>query len=137
SASIEQMTVAVKQTADSSRLAHDSVAAASSAAQHGGQVISEVVATMQGITQSSKKMADIVAVIDGIAFQTNILALNAAVEAARAGEQGKGFAVVAHEVRSLAQRSAQSSREIRELIQASVEQIDTGARLVDSAGETM
>ncbi len=137
SASIEEMTAAVKQTADSTRLARESVAQAHGAAQRGGAVIDDVVRTMQGITASSKKMADIVAVIDSIAFQTNILALNAAVEAARAGEQGKGFAVVAHEVRSLAQRSAQSSREIRELIHGSVDQIDKGAKMVDSAGTTM
>lgn len=137
SASIEEMTAAVKQTADSTRLARESVTQAHGAAQRGGAVIDDVVRTMQGITQASKKMADIVAVIDSIAFQTNILALNAAVEAARAGEQGKGFAVVAHEVRSLAQRSAQSSREIRELIQGSVDQIDNGARMVDTAGATM
>jgi methyl-accepting chemotaxis protein len=96
-----------------------------------------VVATMAGITQSSKKIAEIVGVIDSIAFQTNILALNAAVEAARAGEQGRGFAVVAAEVRNLAQRSAQSAREIRELIFASVEKVDGGAKLVDSAGKTV
>lgn len=137
SASIEEMTAAVKQTADSTRLARESVTQAHGAARRSGAVISDVVETMQGITQSSKKMADIVAVIDSIAFQTNILALNAAVEAARAGEQGKGFAVVAHEVRNLAQRSAQSSREIRELIHSSVEQINKGARMVDSAGATM
>jgi aerotaxis receptor len=137
STSIEEMTAAVKQTADSTQLARESVMHAHSAAQRGGTVIGEVVQTMRGITESSKKMADIVAVIDSIAFQTNILALNAAVEAARAGEQGKGFAVVAHEVRGLAQRSAQSSREIRELIHRSVDQIDKGARMVDAAGATM
>jgi aerotaxis receptor len=137
SASIEEMTAAVKETADSTRLARESVTQAQDAAQRSGDVITEVVETMHGITQSSKKMADIVGVIDSIAFQTNILALNAAVEAARAGEQGKGFAVVAHEVRSLAQRSAQSAREIRELIRTSVDQIDKGARMVDVAGATM
>jgi aerotaxis receptor len=136
-ASMEEMTATVNQTADTSKQASQCAASAFAAATNGGKVISEVVATMAGITQSSKKIAEIVGVIDSIAFQTNILALNAAVEAARAGEQGKGFAVVAGEVRNLAQRSAQSAREIRELIFASVEKVDGGAKLVDSAGKTI
>lgn len=136
-ASMEEMTATVNQTADTSKQASQCAATAYAAATNGGKVISEVVATMQGITQSSKKIAEIVGVIDSIAFQTNILALNAAVEAARAGEQGKGFAVVAGEVRNLAQRSAQSAREIRELIFASVEKVDGGAKLVDSAGKAI
>jgi aerotaxis receptor len=136
-ASMEEMHATVKQTADTSKQATKCAADAYSAAASGGKVIAEVVSTMAGITQSSKKIAEIVGVIDSIAFQTNILALNAAVEAARAGEQGRGFAVVAAEVRNLAQRSAQSAREIRELIFASVEKVDGGAKLVDSAGKTV
>ena len=136
-ASMEEMHATVKQTADTSKQATKCAAGAYSAAASGGNVIAEVVSTMAGITQSSKKIAEIVGVIDSIAFQTNILALNAAVEAARAGEQGRGFAVVAAEVRNLAQRSAQSAREIRELIFASVEKVDGGAKLVDSAGKTV
>ncbi len=110
---------------------------ASSVAAQGGSVVQQVVATMRSIDDASKKIADIIGVIDGIAFQTNILALNAAVEAARAGEQGRGFAVVASEVRSLAQRSADAAREIKTLINASVERVEGGTRLVDQAGSTM
>jgi aerotaxis receptor len=136
-ASMEQMTVSVKQTADASKQASSCVTSARAAAESGGKVIDQVIATMAGITQSSKKIAEIIGVIDSIAFQTNMLALNAAVEAARAGEQGRGFAVVAAEVRNLAQRSATSSREIRQLIFDSVEKINNGSKLVDSAGKTM
>jgi methyl-accepting chemotaxis protein len=110
---------------------------AATVAQRGGSVVAEVVATMDEIHASSRKIADIIGVIDGIAFQTNILALNAAVEAARAGEQGRGFAVVASEVRNLAQRSAAAAREIKELINDSVGKVEAGARLVDTAGDTM
>jgi methyl-accepting chemotaxis protein len=106
-------------------------------AVRGGEVVGRVVSTMQGINDSSRRIADIVGVIDGIAFQTNILALNAAVEAARAGEQGRGFAVVASEVRNLAQRSAGAAREIKQLIATSVERVETGSQLVDTAGTTM
>lgn len=136
-ASMEQMTANVKQTADASKLASECARTASSAAESGGRVIGEVVGTMAGITQSSKKITDIIGVIDSIAFQTNILALNAAVEAARAGEQGRGFAVVAAEVRSLAQRSATSAKEIRQLIVESVDKINDGSRLVNDAGKTI
>jgi len=136
-ASMEEMTANVKQTADASKLASECARSASEAAESGGRVIGEVVGTMTGITQSSKKITDIIGVIDSIAFQTNILALNAAVEAARAGEQGRGFAVVASEVRSLAQRSATSAREIRQLIVDSVEKISDGSRLVNDAGKTI
>ncbi len=135
--SIEQLSGTVRQTADSARTANQLAASASSVAARGGEVVSQVVATMDEINASSKKIADIIGVIDGIAFQTNILALNAAVEAARAGEQGRGFAVVAGEVRSLAQRSAEAAREIKTLIGASVERVETGARLVGEAGSTM
>ncbi|MGB3882167.1 MAG: methyl-accepting chemotaxis protein, partial [Diaphorobacter nitroreducens] len=110
---------------------------ASTVAVQGGEVVSEVVDTMRGINESSRKIADIIGVIDGIAFQTNILALNAAVEAARAGEQGRGFAVVAGEVRALAQRSAEAAKEIKQLITASVERVEQGSQLVDKAGATM
>ncbi|HSI59169.1 MAG TPA: methyl-accepting chemotaxis protein [Ideonella sp.] len=136
-ASMEQLTGTVKQTADSARTANQLAATAASAAERGGQVVHDVVQNMHDISTSSRKIADIIGVIDGIAFQTNILALNAAVEAARAGEQGRGFAVVASEVRSLAGRSAEAAREIKTLIGASVERVESGARLVESAGASM
>ncbi|MCW5610912.1 MAG: HAMP domain-containing protein [Rubrivivax sp.] len=135
--SLEQLTGTVGTTADSARTANQLAASAADVAQRGGAVVSQVVSTMDEIHGASRKIADIIAVIDGIAFQTNILALNAAVEAARAGEQGRGFAVVAGEVRSLAQRSAEAAREIKGLIQASVEKVDAGSRLVADAGSTM
>jgi methyl-accepting chemotaxis protein len=135
--SMEQLTGTVKQTADSARTANQLASSASASAAKGGEVVAQVVATMDEINASSKKIADIIGVIDGIAFQTNILALNAAVEAARAGEQGRGFAVVAGEVRSLAQRSAQAAKEIKSLIGASVERVETGSKLVQDAGSTM
>jgi len=135
--SIEQLTGAVKQSADAASQASQLANSAASVAQRGGEVVSRVVATMDEINASSKKIADIIGTIDGIAFQTNILALNAAVEAARAGEQGRGFAVVAGEVRSLAQRSAEAAREIKALIGASVDRVESGARLVGEAGSTM
>jgi methyl-accepting chemotaxis protein len=134
---IEQLTGTVRQTADSARTANQLASSASSVAQRGGEVVSQVVSTMEEINASSKRIADIIGTIDGIAFQTNILALNAAVEAARAGEQGRGFAVVAGEVRSLAQRSAEAAREIKSLIGSSVEKVDSGTRLVADAGSTM
>jgi len=136
-ASMEQMNATVRNNADTARQATQLAASASSAAQKGGAVVGEVVATMQDISTSSRRIADIIGVIDGIAFQTNILALNAAVEAARAGEQGRGFAVVASEVRSLAQRSAEAAREIKALIGASVQKVEDGARLVSDAGASM
>ena len=136
-ASMEQLTATVKQNADNARQAGQLAQTASDIAARGGAVVSQVVDTMQGITGSSRKIADIIGVIDGIAFQTNILALNAAVEAARAGEQGRGFAVVAGEVRTLAQRSAQAAKEIKELIDDSVSRVDAGSELVDRAGDTM
>ena len=135
--SMEQLTGTVKQSADSAAQANQLAASAASVAQRGGHVVSQVVCTMDEINTSSKKIADIIGTIDGIAFQTNILALNAAVEAARAGEQGRGFAVVASEVRSLAQRSAEAAKEIKALIGASVEKVSTGSRLVRDAGSTM
>ncbi|MDO9074594.1 MAG: methyl-accepting chemotaxis protein [Rubrivivax sp.] len=135
--SMEELTSTVRQTADSARTANQLAGSASTVAQRGGAVVAEVVTTMQDINTSSRRIADIIGTIDGIAFQTNILALNAAVEAARAGEQGRGFAVVASEVRSLAQRSAEAAREIKSLIQASVEKVDAGTRLVGDAGSTM
>jgi methyl-accepting chemotaxis protein len=135
--SMEQLTGTVKQSADAARQANQLASSAAEVAARGGTVVSEVVTTMDQITTSSKKIADIIGVIDGIAFQTNILALNAAVEAARAGEQGRGFAVVAGEVRSLAGRSAEAAREIKSLIGASVERVETGSRLVADAGTTM
>ncbi len=136
-ASMEQLTATVKQNAENARQASQLALSASETAQKGGKVVDGVVKTMSDIAGSSKKIADITSVIDGIAFQTNILALNAAVEAARAGEQGRGFAVVAGEVRNLAQRSAQAAKEIKGLIEDSVSRVDTGSQLVESAGETM
>jgi methyl-accepting chemotaxis protein len=136
-ASMEQLSATVKQNADYARQANQLAASASSVAVQGGNVVSLVVETMKGINESSRKIADIIQVIDGIAFQTNILALNAAVEAARAGEQGRGFAVVATEVRSLAGRSADAAKEIKNLINASVERVEHGSSLVDQAGATM
>jgi len=136
-ASMEQLTSTVRQNADNAQQANQLAATASDVAIKGGNVVSQVVETMASINASSRKVVDIIAVIDGIAFQTNILALNAAVEAARAGEQGRGFAVVASEVRALAQRSASAAREIKSLIDDSVEKVGSGARLVDTAGATM
>ena len=137
SASMEELSSTVQANADNARQASQLAADASVVAVRGGDVVSEVVSTMRGINDSSKQIADIIGVIDGIAFQTNILALNAAVEAARAGEQGRGFAVVASEVRSLAQRSAQAAKEIKGLIHTSVERVEQGTALVDRAGSTM
>ena len=137
SSSMSQLTGTVNQTAESARTANQLAHSASEVAARGGSVVAQVVSTMDEINTSSKKIADIIGTIDGIAFQTNILALNAAVEAARAGEQGRGFAVVATEVRSLAQRSAAAAREIKSLIGASVERVETGSRLVANAGSTM
>ena len=136
-ASMEELGSTVKQNADSARTANQLATNASSVAVQGGDVVSQVVETMKGINESSREISDIISVIDGIAFQTNILALNAAVEAARAGEQGRGFAVVASEVRSLAGRSAEAAKEIKNLINASVERVEQGTALVDKAGETM
>jgi methyl-accepting chemotaxis protein len=135
--SMEELTSTVKANADNAREADKLAGSASSVARRGGEVVSQVVSTMGSINDSSRKVVDIIAVIDGIAFQTNILALNAAVEAARAGEQGRGFAVVASEVRNLAARSSAAAKEIKELISSSVEQVDAGARLVAQAGATM
>jgi len=135
--SMDTLTNTVQHSADNARQASQLAQSASNVAQRGGQVVSEVVNTMQQIDASSKKIADIISVIDGIAFQTSILALNAAVEAARAGEQGRGFAVVASEVRSLAGRSAEAAREIKGLIVTSVEKVETGTQLVTDAGSTM
>lgn len=135
--SMEELTATVRQNADNARQANQLAVSASDVAAKGGAVVSDVVQTMESIDASSKKIVDIISVIEGIAFQTNILALNAAVEAARAGEQGKGFAVVAAEVRSLAQRSASAAKEIKALIDDSVEQVTTGSQLVEQAGATM
>lgn len=136
-AAVEQLTATVRQNADNAKQANQLAMTASSVAARGGGVVAEVVATMGSINDSSRQIVDIIGVIDGIAFQTNILALNAAVEAARAGEQGRGFAVVAAEVRSLAQRSAAAAREIKQLIGASVVQVQAGSQLVNQAGATM
>lgn len=136
-ASMEELGSTVHKNADSAREANQLALNASSVAVRGGEVVGQVVATMKGINDASRKIADIIGVIDGIAFQTNILALNAAVEAARAGEQGRGFAVVASEVRSLAQRSADAAREIKSLIAANVERVEAGTAQVDRAGSTM
>ncbi|QDJ51982.1 methyl-accepting chemotaxis protein [Bordetella hinzii] len=136
-ASMEELASTVKQNADNARQANQLAASASDVAARGGSAVSEVVQTMEGISASSRKISEIVSVIDGIAFQTNILALNAAVEAARAGEQGKGFAVVAGEVRSLAQRSAQAAKEIKTLIEDSVGKVAAGSQQVERAGSTM
>jgi methyl-accepting chemotaxis protein len=135
--SMERLTSTVQQSAHSAKEASQLAKSASTVAVDGGHVVSEVVKTMQEIHASSRKIADIIGVIDGIAFQTNILALNAAVEAARAGEQGRGFAVVASEVRSLAGRSAQAAKEIKSLINSSVERVDQGSELAEKAGQTM
>jgi methyl-accepting chemotaxis protein len=136
-ASMEQMSGAIKQSAESARVANQLADVAGQSAQKGGDVVSQVVSTMDEINQASRKINDIIGVIDGIAFQTNILALNAAVEAARAGEQGRGFAVVAGEVRNLAQRSAQAAKEIKGLISASVDKVTVGSELVGQAGQSM
>jgi methyl-accepting chemotaxis protein len=135
--SMEELTATVKQNADNARQANQLALSASEFAGKGGAVVAQVVGTMASINDSSRKIVDIIGVIDGIAFQTNILALNAAVEAARAGEQGRGFAVVAGEVRNLAQRSAAAAKEIKSLIADSVNKVDNGAKLVDQAGHTM
>jgi methyl-accepting chemotaxis protein len=134
---MEELTSTVRQNADNARQANQLAMTAADVAAKGGDMVSQVVDTMSAIDASSKKIVDIIAVIDGIAFQTNILALNAAVEAARAGEQGRGFAVVATEVRSLAQRSAAAAKEIKDLIGDSVAKVETGSALVDQAGQTM
>jgi methyl-accepting chemotaxis protein len=134
---MEQLTSTVKQNADNASQANQLALSASDVAVKGGMVVSQVVETMGAISQSSRKISDIIGVIDSIAFQTNILALNAAVEAARAGEQGRGFAVVASEVRSLAGRSAEAAKEIKQLIQASVTKVEEGSAQVSQAGQTM
>jgi methyl-accepting chemotaxis protein len=136
-ASVEQIAATIKTSSDHARQANQLAAQASGVAVEGGEAVSRVVATMTGIQNSSRKITDIIGVIDGIAFQTNILALNAAVEAARAGEQGRGFAVVAGEVRTLAQRSAEAAKEIKQLITSSVEQVESGSSLVGNAGDTI
>ncbi len=135
--SMEQLGTTVRQNADNASQANQLAQSASGVAQQGGQVVEQVVETMRGISDSSKRIAEIITVIDGIAFQTNILALNAAVEAARAGEQGRGFAVVASEVRSLAGRSAEAAKEIKQLIEESVQRVSSGSQLADRAGSTM
>ena len=132
--SMEELTSTVKQNADNARQANQLAVSASGVAEKGGAVVSRVVDTMEDINASAKKIVDIIGVIDGIAFQTNILALNAAVEAARAGEQGRGFAVVASEVRNLAQRSAAAAKEIKTLIGDSVDKVELGSKLVEEAG---
>lgn len=137
SASMDQLSETVRQNSDHARQANQLAMSASAVALKGGEVVAQVVDTMKGINESSRKISDIIQVIDGIAFQTNILALNAAVEAARAGEQGRGFAVVASEVRNLAGRSADAAKEIKSLINASVERVEQGTTLVDQAGLTM
>jgi methyl-accepting chemotaxis protein len=134
---MEELGSTVKQNADSARQANQLAQSASTVAVKGGEVVGQVVETMKGINEASRKISDIISVIDGIAFQTNILALNAAVEAARAGEQGRGFAVVASEVRALAGRSAEAAKEIKTLIGASVDRVEHGTTLVDQAGATM
>jgi methyl-accepting chemotaxis protein len=134
---MEELSSTVKQNADNARTANQLAQSASTVAVQGGEVVAQVVDTMKGINESSRKIADIISVIDGIAFQTNILALNAAVEAARAGEQGRGFAVVASEVRSLAGRSAEAAKEIKALISDSVQRVEQGSAQVDQAGATM
>ena len=134
---MEQLGATANSSAEGARQASEYALEARDVATRGGTAVERVVTTMQGINNSSRKIADIISVIDGIAFQTNILALNAAVEAARAGEQGRGFAVVATEVRSLASRSAGAAREIKSLIASSVEQVEEGSRLVSEAGQTM
>jgi methyl-accepting chemotaxis protein len=135
--SMEELASTVKQNAENAKQANQLAAAASGVAVKGGEVVGQVVTTMSDINQSSRKIEDIISVIDGIAFQTNILALNAAVEAARAGEQGRGFAVVAGEVRNLAQRSAAAAKEIKQLISDSVSKVQDGTKLVEDAGKTM
>ena len=137
SGSMQVLTDTVRQSADAAAQANQLAGSAAAVARRGGEVVGQVVSTMDEINTSSKKISDIIGVIDGIAFQTNILALNAAVEAARAGEQGRGFAVVAGEVRLLAQRSAEAAKEIKSLISASVERVDSGTQQVQAAGATM
>jgi methyl-accepting chemotaxis protein len=136
-ASMEELTSTVRQNAENARSANQLAIGAADVAERGGRVVGQVVDTMDDIHQQSRRIGDIIGVIDGIAFQTNILALNAAVEAARAGEQGRGFAVVASEVRSLAQRSANAAREIKQLISETVEKVESGSQLVGTAGQTM